>query len=71
MLKVYVRCCSAMLLLDLCFKKPTKNLNGFCRDQDFKWVSASYVSRSSIRLPYGYVGAILGQFWGCVEGYMG
>ena len=32
------------------------------QDQDFKWVSASYVGSiwSQVRLPYGYVGAILG-----------
>ena len=46
------------------------------QDQDFKWVSASYVGPiwGQVRLPYAYVGAILGPtwaIWGCVEGYMG
>ena len=37
MLKLCVRCCSAMLL-DLCFKMPPPQ-----KHQDFKWVLASYV----------------------------
>ena len=75
------------MLLDVCPKvlspRNTKILSGFLRQsalpqkhQDFKWVSASYVCSiwGQVRLPYGYVGAMLGplrRFWGCVEGYLG
>ena len=54
MLKLYVRFCSAMLLV--------LHLEMLSPDQDFKWVSASYVGSiwGQVRLPYGYFGAILG-----------
>ena len=56
MLKLYVRLCSAMLLV----LRP--EMLSLQQDQDFKWVSASYVCSiwAQVRLPYGYVGAILG-----------
>ena len=56
MLKLHVRFCSAMLLV-LHPKMPSPQ-----QDQDFKWVSVSYVGSlwGQVRLPYGYVGAILG-----------
>ena len=48
------------------------------QDQDFKWVSASYVGSIWSRSKYGYLMAALvpswgqfSRFWGCVEGYMG
>ena len=36
------------------------------QDQDFQWVSASYVGSiwGPVRLPHGYVGAILGANFG-------
>ena len=55
MLKLYVRFCSAKLVLHPEMLSPQQ-------DQDSQWVSASYVCSiwDQLRLPYCYVGTILG-----------
>ena len=60
MSKLYVRFCSAMLLV-----LHPKMLSPQ-QDQDFEWFSASYVGSiwGQVRLPYGYVGAMLGANFG-------